>query len=745
MAFAQVVFTMVLLSFWAAAETGNPTVDPERPPAHGDLDLTFYVSIQAGNDSHPGSKTAPFQTIRKAQERVREVIAGGMSGDVTVLIRGGEYYLDTALTFDERDSGRDGHQVIYRSYPDEEVKLIGGKPITGWIRAEGDVFVAEVGQDWQPNVLTENGELATLARMPNEGYLSVEGVPEGTEAVQFTYREGDLPTPFDFRHAQVLAWAGYDEQWDGGKNYNWESSLLPITHVDFEARTITLAGPTIRRLHRGNRYYVRGAREFLDRPGEFWCDSAAGLLYYWPRQTPIEAQTIVGSTTPRVLELVGRSRSEPLENVVFQGLTLEQCRAFDSFGPSQYLACDGLVYLSNARNITIRDCRIRHSGKAGIALDLANRSHKIEGNLIEDAAYHGVAARGFWIGNAPFDNAVDAYVNRDHVISNNGIRRCGRLIGQAAGVWLYQSGDNEVSHNLIEDMPRFGVQLIGHSFFNLVSPTGLGGKLFGQAITWENHLDFLYTRHNRIVFNEIRDCMKDSQDGGGIYAYGTGAHNLIANNLVHHFRPAVTEGSVAGIYLDDAANLFTVARNIVAHLGGCRYVYPLIIKGYGHVVTDNILADNEAHAAIYVLQTPHGGLPEQEGLEEELVDQLRFTRNILYRNTGLVYQIYPWKDTILAESDYHVIYRPEGGYACAVDWKWETWDDWQGRGNGRYERHTLLADPLFADPDSLDYTLQAGSPALENGFTPIDTARIGLRADFAFRNEMSDTGRKPQP
>jgi hypothetical protein len=234
--------------------------------------------------------------------------------------------------------------------------------------------------------------------------------------------------------------------------------------------------------------------------------------------------------------------------------------------------------------------------------------------------------------------------------------------------------------------------------------------------------------------------MRDSQDGGGITTYGTGAGNLIAGNFVHDMRSSIVEGSHAGIYLDDASNRFTVEGNIVARITGSKYIYPLIIKGYDNVVRNNVLADNEASAAIYVLQTPHGGLPEAEGHAEELTGRLRFSRNILYRNAGLVYTVSPWNESIVAESDYNVIFPVDPPLHCALDWKWQPWAMWTSCFGARYEQHSRYEDPIFIERDRLGFSLAPDSPAIALGFVPIGTAAIGLRADFPFADEVTLPG-----
>ena len=57
-----------------------------------------------------------------------------------------------------------------------------------------------------------------------------------------------------------------------------------------------------------------------------------------------------------------------------------------------------------------------------------------------------------------------------------------------------------------------------------------------------------------------------------------------------------------------------------------------------------------------------------------------------------------------------------------------TFSDWQGRG---YDRHSVIADPLFINVQKDDYRLKAGSPALKLGFQPTDLAKIGPRKETA--------------
>jgi len=52
----------------------------------------------------------------------------------------------------------------------------------------------------------------------------------------------------------------------------------------------------------------------------------------------------------------------------------------------------------------------------------------------------------------------------------------------------------------------------------------------------------------------------------------------------------------------------------------------------------------------------------------------------------------------------------------------DQWAAWQAMG---FDRHSLVADPRFVDPDKDDYRLKPDSPALKLGFRPIPVERIG--------------------
>jgi hypothetical protein len=159
----------------------------------------------------------------------------------------------------------------------------------------------------------------------------------------------------------------------------------------------------------------------------------------------------------------------------------------------------GLIFMENATGIELHDCRLQAAAQVGVWLNHAVDSVSIRGSWFEDIGYCGVFAYGFWPGAAesyvkgPGTTALDTYVNRNHTIDSNVLRNVGTQNFGGAGIWLFQSGNNTISRNLINRGPRNAVGLFGphyvamstvnYSHYRTAAATafnrGLGGNDYG--------------------------------------------------------------------------------------------------------------------------------------------------------------------------------------------------------------------------------------------------------------------------
>ena len=101
----------------------------------------FWVS-KNGSDSDSGSKHSPFRTLQRARNAVRSLPSRAFQHhDVNIYIRGGTYRLKKTLTLQSKDSGRYGHNVIWRAAPGEHPLICGSVKVTGWSLYDGSLNI----------------------------------------------------------------------------------------------------------------------------------------------------------------------------------------------------------------------------------------------------------------------------------------------------------------------------------------------------------------------------------------------------------------------------------------------------------------------------------------------------------------------------------------------------------------------------------------------------------------------------
>src|SRR5256885_5563370 len=110
-------------------------------PAQAAVQTTVYVS-PSGSDANPGTSAGqPVRTLQHARDLVRG-LDQSMTGDIVVSLAGGTYPLTQPLTLDARDSGGNGHRVIWSAANGARPLISGGIPITGWTKGSGGLSSA---------------------------------------------------------------------------------------------------------------------------------------------------------------------------------------------------------------------------------------------------------------------------------------------------------------------------------------------------------------------------------------------------------------------------------------------------------------------------------------------------------------------------------------------------------------------------------------------------------------------------
>lgn len=171
-----------------------------------------------GDDGAAGTLAAPFRTLPRARQAVRELVNSGLpAGGVVVWLREGAYSLGETFSLGAEDSGSADRPVAYRGYPGERVRLIGGVaaapaafqpvPASSLIHDRLDPAVrAAVRQVSLPSLgVTDYGALVRRGFCGEAGTGPLEVYVDGAPMTLARWPDAaDNDLPADLEHAAAL-------------------------------------------------------------------------------------------------------------------------------------------------------------------------------------------------------------------------------------------------------------------------------------------------------------------------------------------------------------------------------------------------------------------------------------------------------------------------------------------------------------------------------------------------------------
>ena len=666
-------FVMILCCLLAASASASPTAD-------------FYVA-KNGNDSWSGKLAVPnrkrtdgpFATLQRAQQAVRELRRKAtLNRPVVVMVRKGVYYLHEPLVFTPEDSGTAQSPTVYTAYPGEKPVISGGTALTGWRenpQGRWEINLPEVARgEWNFIQLWVNGERRYRPRLPKDGYFTIAETIEPPQDKQgwdrFRFHEGDLHEDwYNLNDVEVMA------------VQLWTMARLRIAQVDTANRTVLFTGTTSHRewwssLQQGHRYFVENVREALERPGEWYLDRRTGMLTYipMPGETP-DRSVVIAPRLERLVELNGDLQDRRwVQHLTFRGLTFAHTNwATPSQGysfPQAEAVLWGAIRATGARDCVFEDCTVTHTGTWAIEFGRGCKRNRVERCVLTD-----LGAGGVKIGTTdiPQDEQLVAshQVVRDLLIAHGG-----RLHPAAVGVWIGQSPYNRIEHNEICDLYYTGISI---------------GWTWGYAQALGHHNTASYNHIHHIGQGVLSDM-------GGIYTLGLQEGTVLHHNLIHDVQSLSYGGW--GIYFDEGTTHILAENNVVyrTKTGGFHQHY-----GKENRVVNNIFAYAREWQIERTRPEPHLSFT--------------FERNIVIWKEGPLLHG-NWGDDQY-KLDYNLYWHEGGGEVRFANW---SFDEWKARGQ---DVHSLIADPLFVNPEKGDFRLKLGSPALKLGFKSVDLSRTG--------------------
>lgn len=654
----------------------------------------IYVST-AGKDEWsghlaepaPGGRDGPVATLKRATQRVAELRRGHPERDqpVVVSIRGGTYYLDQPLNLGPEDSGTERSPTIYKAFGDERPVLSGGVRITHWqVTPEGywQTTLDDVRSGkWSFAQLFVNGQRRDRPRLPKQGYYHVA---EELGRSQFEFASGEIHDEWaDVGEIEVLMF------------HKWAASRMRIASVNSAERRVVFTGRSWQSFAKGDRFLLDNVREALSEPGQWYLDRHLGQLTYIPKpgERPDQAMVIA----PRLEHLVvlqGELISKRwVQYIEFEGLSFAHTNwILSPTGqdfPQAEIGLDAAIIAIGARRIAFERCSVRHVGGYGMAFGSGSRNNRVERCELVDLGGGGVkighAGFGSWDSIKRLSNDPELHVSH-HVIRNCLIAHGGRLHPAAVGIWIGQSSYNTVDHNDIFDLYQTGI-----------------------SVGWTWGYGRSDAQHNDIAFNHVHTIGQNvMSDMGGIYTLGVQPGTVVHDNHIHDIQSFDYGGW--GLYADEGSTGIVMERNLVHHTktGGFFQHY-----GKENYVRNNIFA----FATQFQLQ----------GTDREMDASFYFERNIVYWDNdrpllgGCLSASPPCK--INFKSDHNLYWNSTGKPPVFPGNL--SFDQWQTTSD--QDRHSLVADPLFADAERDNFELKPNSPAFNIGFRSFDAMKAGCQ------------------
>lgn len=650
-----------------------------------------------GDDLNNGSLEMPLKTLNGAKERLK-LLKGKTQETVTVWFRGGIYPLAEEIEFTEADL----NNVVYRSYPDEEVVFTGSIDFTDWSETKINytrAFVTDVDTETLYfRSLFKGEKRLQISKWPKTGCFKVTDAKD-EDSFDANNITGNNSSGFFALHAAFYTDKTYDFANLNDVNvrimHKWCDDILPLHSINTETGRVEFSKPAAMTIETGDNFVYENVREALTEPGEWYLDRTEGKLYYIPEKNETTENFVLSApVTEKIFNI------ENASDITFSGIKfkktdwnfvsgvkwhvnvnkehpLYQNIKYNQTHPQAAFETPAAIYITNSFDINFTNCEFKDISNTAIKYDTGSKNSSVTSCLFDQIGGNAIFIDG------PFE--IPAKTSNIDVTDCH-IRYYGRIYNNSIGVLVTHATDCDITYNEIHD-----------GWYTAVSV----GWNWGYTDHPTNNIKI----QNNLIYNIGNGWLSDM---GGIYTLGIQPDTVISGNVIHNV--GCYEGSTGyggwGIYLDEGSSYITVENNLVYDCSSNS-----LHQHYGkdNLIKNNIFAFSDDGQMLITRQEEHNSLflynnilvGDDEAMYDNAVDKDWF------KDDSNLYWDYENGEKVFSNSDVSV----KKMQSC-----------------GHYN-NAVFADPGFKDANNRDFRLSLNSPALGVGFEPWDYD-AGTRTKF---------------
>jgi len=537
----------------------------------------------SGSDSNSGTKDFPLATLSKAvlqARQLRQANDPSIVGGIHIILKGGTYRLSESVVLSQKDAGTVASPTFIEAAPGETPIISGGMPVVDWqdagvvsglpAIAQNRIWVANTPQITRTNLnfrqlYVNNTKVNRASSMESMNRLISADKPN--QSILIPIPRMPVKNAKNMELTIIQDWELANLRIKSIDSLGLKTKFTfqqPESGIEFKRPWPSLAATE------GNPYnqffFLSNAIELLNRPMEWYNDSTAGKLYYWPRagQDKATAQ-VIAPAIETLIKLEGTLDST-VSYIKFKGLSFEHTTwmrpSYAGHIPLQsghyildaYSITNGNVAwvgrqpagvtVKGASHINFDGCTFQHMGANGLDFVSGTHNDSVQGCVFTDIGGSGIQIGYFGDINFEVHKAYNPTDNREvcqfEVIKNNYITNISTEDWGCIGVSVGYASDVTISHNEI-----------GNVNYSAIS-VGWG---------WTSTANCM--KNNKITANYIHNFANNMQDVGAIYTLSTQPNSQMTGNRIEKMGDPIYNANrwAFCIYLDEGTDYYNVSNN----------------------------------------------------------------------------------------------------------------------------------------------------------------------------------------